>query len=144
VAPAEAASAASPPAEAAAATTPLPFDTTGFFSGQGSAPPQVVAGATYSLADYVLKDDSYVGLGVHPVLYVDLQKLEAASNAVTNDNGLDPEVSTRLHSAFDAALDEAIDRTDIIAQRPGESQDTVDKSQQLLSLLNVAKARGSQ
>jgi hypothetical protein len=142
--PAEPTPAAAPPAEPAAGPVSLPFDTTGFFSAQGSAPPQAVAQATHDLADYVLKDDSYVGPSAHTVLYRDLQMLEDVSNAVSNDTGADPAVSARLRAAYGAALDEAIDRTDIIFQRPGESQETVEKSQQLLTLLNVAKTRGSQ
>jgi hypothetical protein len=142
--PAESTPTAAPPADVAAAPPPaLSFDPSGFFTGQGSAPPQTVAGATRSLAEFVLQDDGYVGPSVHSVLYDDLQTLKDASNAVASDDGSDPATSAKLRRAFDAVLNETIDRSNIIAQREGESQTTVEKSQQLQALLNVAKNRQS-
>ena len=115
-------------------------DPQGFFNGQGSADPQLVANATLGLDQFVLTDSNYVSESAHLGLYNDLSYLARTADDVAKDAGTDPVASMKLRSAFSDALTAAIDRTDRITQRGTELAVDIAKTHELKALLNVAKS----
>jgi hypothetical protein len=106
----------------------------------GLAQPQAVASSALDLVTTVLQETSYVGpnnAGGHQGLYNDLTSLRKASEAVANDDGSDPATTARLNTALTKALDQAIKRTDLIANRATES----DASRQISAQMNAAFQR---
>jgi hypothetical protein len=148
--PAEPAEAAVPSVAVAAPPTiapppaPAPFDQAAFFSSQGPATLQDVANASLSVAQTVGQDESFVAPNTHSALYRDLKTLEALSTSVLQDNGSDPATSASMAGALSSALDETISRTGIIAQRPTETPEAVQKTVQLQALLQAIKSRQPQ
>ncbi|HWA09467.1 MAG TPA: hypothetical protein VG838_08470 [Opitutaceae bacterium] len=130
-----------PPPNGPVAPDAAPFDLTAFVSGQGPASPREVAKAALTLSQTIGEDESFVAPTAHSALYRDLKTMETMSNAVLQDNGSDPTMTANLTSALSAVLDETISRTDIIANRQGETPDAVQKTIQLQALVKAIKGR---
>ncbi|HWA09466.1 MAG TPA: hypothetical protein VG838_08465 [Opitutaceae bacterium] len=140
-----------PPAQEVTVSTPqpsapilepaAPFDQAAFFSGQGPASKQDLANAALSLIQSVGQDETYIGPGVHPALYRDLQILQTMSNAVLRDDGSDPTATANWHNGFSTALLEAISQTTHLPEGGGESPESLQKTQQLRMLLQVINSR---
>ncbi len=111
-------------------------------SGGGSgvrllAQPRAVASSALDIVGTVLANTNYVGpnnAGGHQGLYNDLTRVQKASQAVASDDGSDPAATVKLNTALAKALDQAIIRTDAIANRATET----DASRQINAQMNAA------
>jgi len=110
----------------------------------GVAHPREAAAAALTLIDTVTADTSYVGpnnAGGHMGMYLDLMRLQDMSQAVAADDGSDPAATAQLNQALSKAFDQAITRSDNIANRATESDASRQVSANLHSMLMQMKSQ---
>jgi hypothetical protein len=117
---------------AAASTDPAGGD-------QSEAARQATDGATAvvnTLTAILTNATDYVGPGVHQGLYGDLTRLQIIASKILKDAETNPDQAAKSTPALAAALDQAIGRVNAIGQRPGESAESVQASQQIEASLS--------
>jgi hypothetical protein len=92
-----------------------------------------------SFARNVLKDEAY--LHGHGYLGDELRNLEAKSIALLVNDGADPDSVAKEREVFSKAIDSTMARLNILIARQSETQETKDRSQVVLSELELLKAQ---
>ena len=103
-----------------------------------SMPPTVSLAITQAIVNLVTNalagPPDFVSQSSHRLLYVELQSLNRAATAILNRTASDAGVQ-----AYHVLLDEVITRAQQIANRPGESRDTVDRAKKLVEDLTALR-----
>jgi hypothetical protein len=118
-----------------------PTDSAG--GDQSAAERQTTDGATAAvnaISAILSNGVSYVGPGIHQGLFGDLTRVQLIANKILKDAESNPDQAAKSTSTLTAALDQAIGRVNAIGQRPSESADSVQMSQQIEATLSEIRS----
>jgi hypothetical protein len=122
------------PKSAAAAPKPEP-------APKAISHPKDAVTAALDLIQILRKDTAFVSNSIHRNLLIDLDSLEAAATAVTQDTGTDQALTAQRIDAFSVALTVIITRANDIGNRATETREARDKSIDLAAKLTAIAAK---
>ena len=93
------------------------------------------AGAALVIVQDILRDSAYVSPRLHWGLFDNLQNLNRAAQAVSDDDGKDAAASELKEAAFTSALQRTIRNAETIGTRASETEDAKEKSYALAAKL---------